>query len=670
MMAVTGGQGVDATWRSITSNPTYRQNFINGVKSLMDGGAGTADDMKGFNFDWERPVTDQEWGDYTQLARELRAALNPTGTEGREVTVCDYGSTDSDWDDTALFDAKVYDQLFMMVYHINAASTNTWTNTKLQLTAQGAAQAFSKDQIAVGVGTWGDNGPSVVGLSAIVAVNPNLPYDALTFTGTIGGSTGTWDIESRKQVREKTQYAIDNNMPGMFTWDMTYDASNNLGLHRVMHHYSMVKRNTPDMNLDGKVNATDATTLANNMGIQSLPATGTATAAQFDAFYLAGNWEKGDRDGNGFVNQADADWLASRYAVLGVTLPDRLPYSGTFESFSNSKGLSGRWRAARNAQNALMETGNFTQEAANFLGWNGTGVGAAARSNRFVTVRNQSAAETAASLNGLSRSLAADLTTAIDLGQNQETYFTFLVRENTGGLSAAQLASNNRNLSLQFLDSTGADQFNLGFRGSSHQFYLENFSDTFGQDAIAGGFNSDTTYLVVGKISGNGAAANLLQASIFASGSVVANFTDPSFQWMLSAQSSVSYNPEITDVQFLSLAAANYTVSNLWIGSGASLIAPTLTSQGDFNHDGSVNSADYVTWRNSIGQSGANLAADGNGNNQIDAGDLLTWRQHFGVSVTGAASGGELSSPSVPEPASAGVILLAVFVLMQRRARR
>ena len=37
---------------------------------------------------------------YTQLARELRAAFNPTGTEGREVTVCDYGSTDSDWDDT------------------------------------------------------------------------------------------------------------------------------------------------------------------------------------------------------------------------------------------------------------------------------------------------------------------------------------------------------------------------------------------------------------------------------------------------------------------------------------------------------------------------------------------------------------------------------------------
>ena len=36
-----------------------------------------------------------------------------------EVSVCDYGSTDTKWDDTALFDAKVYDQLFMMIYHLD-----------------------------------------------------------------------------------------------------------------------------------------------------------------------------------------------------------------------------------------------------------------------------------------------------------------------------------------------------------------------------------------------------------------------------------------------------------------------------------------------------------------------------------------------------------------------
>jgi hypothetical protein len=667
----SAADAVERVWNSITSNPATRTTFINNVKNVL-----TANNMSGFNFDWERPNTVTEWGNYTQLAREMQAAF-PVHWE---VSVDDYGFADSRWDDSPLFDARVYDQIGIMGYHYSADNgtsldQQSFADGKKALTGQGAEKAFQDSQIIIGMGTWGASGPATVSLKNIVAVNPNLPPDATSFTGTvqdINGTTrtGTWDIVSRYEVRDNVQLVLNRGMAGVMWWALSYDATNNMSLARVAQHYAMVKRNTPDLNLDGKVNATDATTLANNMGIQSLTATGTATAAEFDAFYLAGNWEKGDRDGNGFVNQADADWLAARYAALGVTLPDRLPYSGTFESFSNAKGLTGRWRAGRNAQNALVETGSFKQEAANFLSWSGSGVGAAVRSNNFVTIRNQSTREAAASLNGLARSLAADLTTPIDLGQNQDTYFTFLVRENTAGLSAGQLASSNRNLTLQFLDGAGTEQFNLGLHGSSHQLHLEHVVDVFGQDAITGGFNSDATYLVIGKISGNGAAANLLQASIFASGSIVANFTDPGFQWMLSAESSPGFSSVITDVQFRSLAEANYTVSNLWVGSGASLIAPTLTSQGDFNHDGAVNSADYVIWRDSMGQTGANLAADGNGNYQVDAGDVVIWREHFGMSVTGAGSGGELGSPAVPEPGSASLVILAAVALARRHRRR
>jgi hypothetical protein len=571
-MAVSGSAGVTSTWTSIVNSATARAKFVSDVKTLMDGGAGTADDMKGFNFDWERPSTAALWGNYTQLARELRAALNPTGMEGREVTVCDYGSTDSNWDNTSLFDANVYDQLFMMSYHLTASSTGTYANSKLALTGQGAAKAFTNDQIAVGVGTWGDGGPSTVGLSAIVAANPNLPYDALTYTGTIGSSTGTWNIESRKQVREKTQLALDRGMPGMFTWDMTYDATNNMGLHRVMHHYMALKRDVPDVNLDGKVNATDATTLANNMGT-ALTNTGMTTAAQLDAFYLGGNWEKGDHDGNGFVNQADADWLAGRYAALGVTLPDRLAYAGTFENFSNSMGFLGRWKAGRNAQNKLVETGNFTQNGSNYLTWSGTGVGAAKRSTYFTTLRNQSSTETAAGVNSQARTMQADLSANIELALSQDTYVTFLVRENTGALSAAQLASSNRTLSLDFLDSTGATQFDFAFRGLQQQFAIDSVADTTGQDVSASGFAANSTYLFVVKISGNGAGANTMKASLFANGAVVANFTDPNFQWMLTAQGSAAYNPLITDLKFTSRSEANYTVSNIWIGDAATVFA-------------------------------------------------------------------------------------------------
>ena len=38
--------------------------------------------------------------------------------------------------------------------------------------------------------------------------------------------------------------------------------------------------------------------------------------------------------------------------------------------------------------------------------------------------------------------------------------------------------------------------------------------------------------------------------------------------------------------------------------------------------DGTVNTADYTMWRDSLGESGSGLAADGNGDGKIDDGGL------------------------------------------------
>jgi hypothetical protein len=638
-------------WNTISASPTLRATFVNNVKNLLQ-----ANNMKGFNFDYERPATDTEWANYTQLAKDLRAAINPLGME---VSVDDYGSTDSDWDDTAVFDARAYDQLFIMGYHYGALSYTTFANGKLALTAQGADKSFKNEQLVLGVGTWG-SGPTTKTLKEIVAAKPNLAYDA----GTWSDGTNTWSIESRKQVREKTQLAIDRNMPGMMSWTLHYDAVNKLSLHRVMHHYIVVKRGVPDLNLDGHVNATDANTLAGNMG--TVPGwTGTATAAQFEDFYISENWEKGDRDGNGFVNQLDADWLAGRFTALGVTLPDRLAYSGTFEGFQDSQGLNGRWQGIRDEGNKLRETGNYTQHAAGFLSFAGSGVAAGKHSNYAVTIRNQNAAEAFDSLNTLPRIMQADLAVPVDLGQDAETYFTFLVRQNTASLSAAQLASNNRTLSLQFLDAGGTNQFDFSLFGSQQQFAIQSQADTFGDDVTADGFAPNNTYLFVGKFSGNGADANTLQASLFPTGSVVANFTDPSFPWMLTAHSTAALNPVLTQLQFSSQFEANFTVSNVWIGSAAQLIPPTPTSIGDFNADGAVDAADYIVWRNSLSQSGAGLAADGNGSGTIDAADYDLWRAHFGqTDGSGSVSGATGSaSAAVPEPPASTLGLLALVGL-------
>jgi hypothetical protein len=300
--------------------------------------------------------------------------------------------------------------------------------------------------------------------------------------------------------------------------------------------------------------------------------TGMAAGAQFDAFYLGGNWEKGDHDGNGFVNQQDANWLAGRYTALGVTLPDRLAYSGTFESFPNSKGLTGRWRAGRNAQNNLNETSNFKQEATNYLSWSGTGIGASRRSNSFVTIRNQNSAENAAATNSQARSMQADLTTPIDLGSGPDVFFTLVVRENASLLSPSQLASSNRTLSLQLLNSLGVNQYDITLSGLDHVLAIQSQADATGQDVSGGTFGSDTTYLLVGKIAGNGTGANTLQASLFPSGAVVGDFSAPSFAWMLTAVGGAGYNPVITQMQLMSLAEGNFTVSNLWIGNAATMI--------------------------------------------------------------------------------------------------
>jgi hypothetical protein len=173
--------------------------------------------------------------------------------------------------------------------------------------------------------------------------------------------------------------------------------------------------------------------------------------------------------------------------------------------------------------------------------------------------------------------------------------------------------------------------------------------------------------LFVGKISGNGSGANRMQASLFASGAVVSDFAQPDFQWMLTAQGSASFDPLITELQFTARPEANYTVSNIWIGSAAILIPPTSTSQGDFNNDGVVDGRDYVVWRNTVGQSGSALAADGNGNYQVDAGDYNVWRRHFGQVVAGSGATLE-SAGGVPEPHS--ICLLVSGVLCTTRLSR
>jgi T5SS/PEP-CTERM-associated repeat protein len=87
---------------------------------------------------------------------------------------------------------------------------------------------------------------------------------------------------------------------------------------------------------------------------------------------------------------------------------------------------------------------------------------------------------------------------------------------------------------------------------------------------------------------------------------------------------------------------------------------------GDYNHNGFVDAADYVVWRDTLGQMGIGLAADGNHNGSVDAGDYDVWRANFGKPAIGAGAAAGRSSSVVPEPLSIALWLLALPLLRRR----
>jgi hypothetical protein len=131
-----------------------------------------------------------------------------------------------------------------------------------------------------------------------------------------------------------------------------------------------------------------------------------------------------------------------------------------------------------------------------------------------------------------------------------------------------------------------------------------------------------------------------------------------------------------------SWAVPNITDSSAWVRvrqendvnqdyedvSDGSFSLTAAPNQGDYNGSGTVDVADYTVWRDSLGQQGAGLAADGDGNGSISDGDYAVWKSNFG-DTAGAGSAG-LTASAVPEPSAMLLCLLGIVGMSFRRANR
>src|SRR4051812_10370820 len=93
---------------------------------------------------------------------------------------------------------------------------------------------------------------------------------------------------------------------------------------------------------------------------------------------------------------------------------------------------------------------------------------------------------------------------------------------------------------------------------------------------------------------------------------------------------------------------------------------PTGVS-GDYNGDGKIDSADYVAWRKSSGQSGIALPADGSGNGTIGQEDYDAWKRNFGNPTQLAAA--TAAALSVPEPSFAVPAVVGLMLIYSQRLR-
>jgi autotransporter-associated beta strand protein len=87
---------------------------------------------------------------------------------------------------------------------------------------------------------------------------------------------------------------------------------------------------------------------------------------------------------------------------------------------------------------------------------------------------------------------------------------------------------------------------------------------------------------------------------------------------------------------------------------------------GDYNHDGVVDTADFVVWRKAFGQIGGTVG-DGNGDGRVDEADYFVWKSNVSLRSPPPAAG---AGTAVPEPSTALLAALVAISICAKRRRK
>jgi|GEM_PF-4731166 len=226
-----GGLWGSSVIYTMANNATSRANFVSNIVAYM-----VANNFDGLDIDWEGLSTSGERTAHENLMADLRTAIDAEGGLGLTLTI-GYGSYNAQWFSNAA--VGYADYLQIMAYDdYGTWSSSPFGNHSSYIGATSAiaywvGRSIAKSKMILGLPCYGYQFASTSGGSgtarsyaSIVTAESDLKSsDDAT-------ANGLTLFNNQDIIMQKTQYAMDQGLAGVFFWEMTQDTDDKRSLHK------------------------------------------------------------------------------------------------------------------------------------------------------------------------------------------------------------------------------------------------------------------------------------------------------------------------------------------------------------------------------------------------------------------------------------------------------